>query len=490
MAVGAPNVVTSRYRPFEPFKAFHARTQRFALMVCTRRAGKTVACVHDMVDKAMATRLPNARYGYFAPNMKQGVRAAWDYFKQAVEGIPNVVIKESAKTIDLPNGARIELYSAEDPHSIRGGRWDGVVLDEYGDMKAIMWSQVVRAGIADRKGWVVFIGTPRGKNSFYKLRERARGFGPRGTDEAKRWFYMSLTAQDIIDNGGPQAGWGIWTQRELDDTRLDAADDDEFQQEYMCSFEASNRGTYYAKHIADLERRGALVDEGPDFQLYDPHEKVSLAIDFGFRDATAIWFWQVVNGEVRFIDYWEETGYDAEEVAEVLELKPYDYETWWIPHDALHHTSQSRKSILDQFRELNAPARKVPNPDAGNRVIHGVNAVRKTLRTYPLKFDRRRTARGIEALRNYSRKFNADDNVLAEKAKHDEWSHGADAFRYACLCFNQSHLDASVERWRRRVGTPKPIAPIPVNSKRTFDEAFVEHQQRLSRQRLFDMGRY
>lgn len=479
----AAEAIQHEYTPFVPFRAFHARHQRFALMVCTRRAGKTVAVVNDMVVRAMRTPKKNARFGYFAPNMKQGVRAAWDYFKQAVENIPGVVVKESEKAILLPNGARIELYSAEDPHSIRGGRWDGAVLDEFGDMKSIMWTQVVRAGIADRQGWVVFIGTPRGKNKFYELRERAR-------IEPDRWFYLSVTAEDIVANGGPKAGWGVWTRTELDDTRIDSADEDEFRQEYLCDFEATNRGSYYGKHLQDLERRGVLVEDDPANPLYDPSEKVSIAIDFGFRDATAIWFWQVVNGEVRFVDYWEETGYDAAEVAEVLELKPYDYETWWVPHDALHHTSQSRKSIIDQFRELDAPARKVPNPDAGNRVIHGVNAVRKTLRTYPLRFDRRRCARGLEALRNYSRKFNADDNVLAEKAKHDEWSHGADAFRYACLCFNQSHLDVSMERFRRRVGTPRPVAPTPVNTQRTFGEAFAEHQQRLSRRGLFNMGRY
>lgn len=375
----AAEAIQHEYTPFVPFRAFHARHQRFALMVCTRRAGKTVAVVNDMVVRAMRTPKKNARFGYFAPNMKQGVRAAWDYFKQAVENIPGVVVKESEKAILLPNGARIELYSAEDPHSIRGGRWDGAVLDEFGDMKSIMWTQVVRAGIADRQGWVVFIGTPRGKNKFYELRERAR-------IEPDRWFYLSVTAEDIVANGGPKAGWGVWTRTELDDTRIDSADEDEFRQEYLCDFEATNRGSYYGKHLQDLERRGVLVDDDPTNPLYDPSEKVSIAIDFGFRDATAIWFWQVVNGEVRFVDYWEETGYDAAEVAEVLELKPYDYETWWVPHDALHHTSQSRKSIIDQFRELNAPARKVPNPDAGNRVIHGVNAVRKTLRTYPLRF--------------------------------------------------------------------------------------------------------
>lgn len=432
------------YVPFVPFRQFHARTKRYAVMVCTRRAGKTVAVVNDMVVRALRTKKKGARYGYFAPNMKQGVRAAWDYFLEAVANIPGVVVKESSKTIDLPNGARIELYSAEDPHSIRGGKWDGAVLDEYGDMKSIMWTQVVRAGIADRQGWVVFIGTPRGKNHFYELRERAR------VSEQHRWFYLSVTAEDIIQNGGPEAGWGIWTREELDDVKLDTADEDEFLQEYMCSFDASNKGTYYGKHLQEIERRGQIRADDPRHPLLDPNEKVSIAMDIGFDDATSIWFWQAVDGEIRFIDYWEESGYDAEEVCELLELKPYAYETWWLPHDAKHHTFRSKKSVLDILREHNAPARIAPNPDAGNRIIHGVNAVRKTLRTYPLVFDEVRCARGLEALRNYSRRYDRDANVFSEKARHDQWSHGADAFRYACLSFNKSDIERSKERASRR----------------------------------------
>lgn len=481
--------VQHEYEPFEPFKAFHARTKRYALMVCTRRAGKTVAVVNDMVIRALRTPKKDARYGYFAPNMKQGVRAAWDYFRAAVANIPGVKISESAKTIDLPNGARIELYSAEDPHSIRGGRWDGAVLDEYGDMKSIMWTQVVRAGIADRKGWVVFIGTPRGKNSFFELRQRARGLGERGEAEGKRWFYLSVTAQDIVDNGGPDTGWGVWTQEELDDVRQDAADEDEFRQEYMCDFEATNRGSYYGKHMLAIERQGKIKVDDPLNPLYDQSEKVCLAMDIGFDDATAIWFWQVVGGEVRFIDYWEESGWDAEEVCEMLELKPYAYETWWLPHDAKSHTFRSKKSVMDIMREFNAPVRIAPNPDAGNRVIHGINAVRKTLRTYPLVFDAGRCYRGLESLRNYSRKWNSDKQVLSEKAEHDQWSHGADAFRYACLSFNQDDITRSIERARKRSGKAA-VAPVAVNNQRTFEHALAEHQQRLSSQRLLNMGRY
>jgi hypothetical protein len=461
--------VVLTYRPFVPFRRFHARDERFALMVCTRRAGKTVAVVNDMVIRALRTKLPDARYGYFAPSLKQGIRAAWDEFKKAVEPLGNrVKINETAKTITLPNNARIELYSGEDPHSIRGGRWDGAVLDEYGDMKSILWTQVVRKGLADRKGWAVFIGTPRGKNSFYKLRERARTWIRK--PDGDNWFYLSLTAEEIVNHGGPKTGWGIWTRQELDSTREDAADEDEFRQEHMCDFEATNRGSYYGKHVSALDAREQIKYDTDDHPLYDRTYPVSIAHDPGFNDAWAIWFWQLIDGQVRFIDYWEETGYDASEVIDMLELKPYRYDTWWVPHDALHQTAQSRQSIIDQFRAADAPARKVPNPDAGNRVHHGVTAVRRALRVNPFVFDGKKCARGLESLRNYSRKWDQDAQVFSEKAKHDQYSHGADAFRYACLSITPEAIKESAEQARRKKAEPEKLEGVPTLN-RTYGES-------------------
>ena len=42
-----------RYQPRPQFKAFHARRERFACIVAHRRAGKTVACVHDLQRAAL-----------------------------------------------------------------------------------------------------------------------------------------------------------------------------------------------------------------------------------------------------------------------------------------------------------------------------------------------------------------------------------------------------------------------------------------------------
>ena len=411
-------VVLHTYTPRPQFVPFHARSHRFALIVAHRRFGKTVGVVNDMVVRAMRTQKQRAFYAYIAPYFGQAKQAAWTYIKDAIRNIPGHKVSESETTVTLPNGAKIRVFGADNADALRGLYFDGIVLDEFGDMAGRVWSEVIRPALADRQGWAVFIGTPRGKNKFYEMRQQAID------NKRGNWFYLELKASES----------GVLPQSELEATR-EEMDADEYAQEMECSFEASIRGSYYGSHMSRLEERGQICLVEPDLS-----EPVSLVMDIGYADATAIWFWQIINGKVRVIDYWEESGYDAEEVVQVLELKPYKYETWWLPHDANHRTFASKKSVIDTFRSYDAPARLVPRLD----IKDGIDAVRKTLRTYPIEFDRTRCHRGIEALRNYSRKWDVDIKVYSDKPNHAQWSHGADGFRYLSLVVNQDSIQRSV----------------------------------------------
>ena len=155
------------YRSRPQFVPFHQRAQRWACIVAHRRAGKTVACIMDLVDAALRCRKTNARFAYIAPHYNQAKDVAWTYLKQYTAPLPHVTINESELRIDLPaNGARLRLYGADNYDRMRGVYFDGVILDEYADMDPRAWSEVVRPALSDRKGWATFIGTPKGKNAF------------------------------------------------------------------------------------------------------------------------------------------------------------------------------------------------------------------------------------------------------------------------------------------------------------------------------------
>lgn len=463
-----------RYQPRKAFLPFHNRTKRYSVIVAHRRAGKTYSVIQDLVARALNFRkrdrstgklLANPKFAYLCPYKSQAKQVAWQYLVDFTKEIPGVKKNESELWVELPtvagDRARIFLAGADNPDNLRGLYFDGVVLDEYGDMKPEVYSTVIRPALADRTGWVVFMGTPKGKNDFYKRWQLAQ-------ERPETYFSLRLKASES----------GILDSAEIEDMRSEM-EPEEVEQELECSFDAAFRGSFYGKQFAIAEAQGKFKPLD-----YDPTEKVSIAMDLGRNDAAVIWFWQVIAGTVRFFDYWEQSGFDAEEVCDMLALKPYDYETVWLPHDAMHRTFASKKSVMDTFLAHDLPARKAPNPDQGNRVMHGIDAVRKFLRTWPFEMCEQRCSRGIEALKNYSRKFSRTTNTFTSEADHNEWSHGADAFRYAVLSISDEDLGRSIERAAaKRISQGRP-QPGDVNTGRwTINDAFAHRDAVMRSQR-------
>ena len=144
---------------------------RFAVAVCHRRFGKTVAAINHLIRAAMLCGKESPRYAYVAPTYSQAKRVAFDYLLKFTEPLtPTANISELR--VDF-YGRRISLYGADNPDSLRGIYLDGVVLDEVGDMNPKVWNEVLRPALTDRLGWALFIGTPKGANHFKDLRDRA-----------------------------------------------------------------------------------------------------------------------------------------------------------------------------------------------------------------------------------------------------------------------------------------------------------------------------
>ena len=78
-----------KYRPRAVFEDFHKRKERWAIVVAHRRAGKTVACINDLIVKASLEGKPNARYAYIAPYHSQAKSIAWDYLMRYAEPVYN-----------------------------------------------------------------------------------------------------------------------------------------------------------------------------------------------------------------------------------------------------------------------------------------------------------------------------------------------------------------------------------------------------------------
>jgi len=158
----------SPYEVREQFKLLHTRDTRWFIGVAHRRAGKTVADINELIIGALKCRRANPRFAYVAPQLNQAKDIAWVYLKEYTQFL-RPKINESELYVDLPGGARIRIYGADNPDRLRGIYLDGVVLDEFGDMDPTIWTQVIRPALSDRNGWACFIGTPKGKNTFHRL---------------------------------------------------------------------------------------------------------------------------------------------------------------------------------------------------------------------------------------------------------------------------------------------------------------------------------
>lgn len=241
MADGSTVVIP--YSPRKAFLPFHNRAERFAALVCHRRAGKTVATINDIVKRAIECRRPAPRYAYLAPLHRQAKDIAWDYLKRYTAPIPGREVNESELRVDLPGDRRIRLYGADNPDSLRGLYLDGVVVDEPAQMKPAMWQEVLRPALADREGFAVFIGTPKGRNWFYDIYRR----GEKDSD----WFTMTLKASvsGILSEAERQALVADMTPALI-------------AQEMECSFEESGTVQFIPTEVVDAARARSYPNSG------------------------------------------------------------------------------------------------------------------------------------------------------------------------------------------------------------------------------------
>ena len=199
---------------------------RFAVLVCHRRFGKTVGTVNEMLKKAILNERKAPVYAYVAPYRNQAKRVAWEYLKYYTNPIPGRTVNESELYVELPTrhngspGARLYIIGADHPDALRGIYLDGVILDEYADIKPELWGGVIRPALADRQGWAVFIGTPKGQNQFYEMYRHA--------EKSADWYACLYRADET----------GVIPTGELADMKAQMTDM-EIRQELLCDFTAS-----------------------------------------------------------------------------------------------------------------------------------------------------------------------------------------------------------------------------------------------------------
>ena len=413
------------YCPRDVFLDFHERQERWAVIVAHRRCGKTVSCINELIYKALIEGKEDGRYAYVAPYYSQAKNIAWDYLLRFSKPVMSKA-NQSELWVELINGARIRLFGADNADSLRGLYLDGIVLDEYADMRSPrIWGEIIRPLLADRLGWAVFIGTPKGHNAFYDLYNNAT--------QDPDWYVKVLRASQT----------GLLPQTELDDARK-VMTPDQYLQEMECDFESAIIGAYYGAEMRQVtdQNRITKVAIDPMFSLYS-------AWDLGYSDDTSIISYQVVHGEIRIVDYHSSNGQSIPFYTGLIKQREIDwnmkYTHHYLPHDARAKTLASGgKSIIEQLSDKIPLKYLMIVPSLS--LQDGIQATRLALtRAW---FDHK-CEDGIECLRQYQREYDEDKKVFRDKPRHDWTSHGADAFRMLSIAWKEEaklpHKDDSIK---------------------------------------------
>jgi hypothetical protein len=429
--------ITIPYRPRTWARPFHVSTRRFAALILHRRAGKTTAVINhhqraatddawecrrllslrpDLTAADLETLLhpPGGRhYGHVMPQRNQAKLVVWDRLKYYASVIPGVKFNESELLARYPSGHKFQLFGADDPDALRGPAFSGLSFDEYSQQPANIFSEVLSKALGDHLGYAIFVGTIKGKDHLYQTWHAAK--------DASEWFTLW---QDVDRSIATEEDITVQLlQHAMDDERKLIAQGlmtlDEFEQEWFLSTDAAIKGQWFVNELRALKEDGRITNVP-----YDPLLPVDTDWDLGVDDATAIWFSQSLrSGEVRLIDYYENTGEGLPHYAQMLQQRGYVYGTHWAPHDIQVRELGSGKSRVDIAAGLGLKFRVAPNIS----VVDGIQAARLLLgRCW---FDQVKTVRGLDMLRHYRKRFNAAMMEFTSTPIHDHASHGADALR-------------------------------------------------------------
>jgi len=404
--IGRVKNVSTGYIPRSIQALLHNKLKRFNVLMCHRRFGKSVFAINEMIDQALRCNQMYPIYIYYAPTYSLVEDIAWAYLKQFLKDVPGVEWNQQKlrAKIDRPDRGDhiiIQLKSADSLTSAIGRYADGVVLDEYQDINPIFFNKLMPM-LADRKGWMIILGTPRGDCDLtIKLNMFKSTAG---------WFTCKIKASES----------GVISQEELDIQRMSMLPE-QYALEFECDETAAMIGSYYGSDVEKLIE-GKRVGVYP----HDPSFECETAWDLGMSDLNTIWIIQQIRGEVRVIDYISDNGKGLDHYVGLLYKKRYIYSRHYMPHDIRVRELGTGVTREQTLYNLGIPQGTIHVAEKMG-VLDGINAVRMLLPR--CTFDEPNTTEGLKCLRNYQRVHDAIKQTFSRTPLHNWASHGADAFR-------------------------------------------------------------
>jgi len=393
-----------------------------------------VYCVKVPSGIVMVRR--NGKHFLCGNTYKQTKRIAWDFIKKYSRDIPGVRYNEVELTVKYPNSSKLFLAGSEDIDALRGITLWGAALDEWPLQPPNLFSEVISKCLADHLGYCIFFGTPKGKNHFYRAYKNA-------LNNPEDWTVIFKTIDDSLREEEGETIENLRIALE-DDKRLMAQGEmtqEEFNQEWYCSFEAALKGAYYGEQLSEARKNGRIK-----VLPYDKNLLVHTVWDLGVGPALAIGFYQKVSNEVHKIDYWEGKGDEGiAEGIKVVKDKPYIYGLHFAPHDIKAKEEMTGKTRIETAESLGIKFKVVPRLS----VIDGIDAGRMMFSR--LWIDSRHCEAWLDTIGQYHREWD-DEKKDFKKTPYSDWTnHAADEYRYAAVVENEMVNEIIQGMDRRRI---------------------------------------
>lgn len=335
-------------------EVYQARS-RFKVVVAGRRWGKTQLAKISMLKYA---RVKNRLIWYVAPSYRMAKQIMWPEMIAAIPRRWIDKINETALTIRLVNGTRIELKGADNPDSLRGVGIHYLVMDEVQDIDPEAWSKVLRPTLASTGGHALFIGTPKAYNFLYELYALGQKPENRAAGKWISWQFPTMTSPFI-------------PPEEIDAAMQDM-DEKSFNQEFNASFETMSGRVYHPFdrkiHVRPLQ--------------FNPALPIWIGQDFNINPMSSVVMQPQEDGTVHVIDEIVLNGSNTEEVCDEIERRYWRQIDSVIlyPDPAGQYRQHARgESDLDIFRERGLKKQRYhrKHPPIADRV----NAVNRMLKS-------------------------------------------------------------------------------------------------------------
>ena len=266
-----------------------------------------------------------------------------------------------------------------------------------------------------KRSWDILIPTIRKPNS-----EIWVSFNPDlDTDDTYQRFVVNPPEDSIVEK--VNYADNPWFPDVLEQERLySKANNPDYENIWEGECKSAVDGAIYADEIRDAQEQGRVTNVP-----YDPMLKVHVVMDLGWNDSMSIILVQKGLADLRIIGYIEDDHRTLDSYSAQLKDLQYNWGHMYLPHDGQSKDFKYGISAEDIMRKQGWDIRIVPKLD----VESGIKVSRMNF--HKVYFDKS-ASRLIECLKHYRRNINNTTNEPTAPV-HDEYSHGADAFRYLCV---------------------------------------------------------